>query len=208
MFIHGKVKVLGQRKTRHAALILNGFNEGTPLEENIEKHLIEFGYSVTHLKLRDTNLQPCRSCGNCGFKTPGRCFINDDLDAVMQAVVKADLLVLYTPICFGAVSSTLKKLLDRFMLLGLPLYFKKNGRLYHPVRYAPVQFLSIGVTEEPSGQGAANFKLSVERLAENLSSPCEIVTLKPDDTLKRIQITPALTKLQEEFEKNSRRFWQ
>src|SRR5450756_588908 len=101
-------------------VILNGFDADNLFEKHLESWFEGKKASVTSLKLRELKLGPCRSCGSCGTRTPGKCVLKDGIEDVMKTVVTADVMILLSPVHFGGYSATLKKVLDRFMLLGLP----------------------------------------------------------------------------------------
>jgi len=77
--------------------------------------------SVPHqlqlLSLPDLDLRHCRACYRCLFKEQ-RCYIRDDLQFVLEAIAKADGLILAVPTYFLGAHSSLKLLLDR----GLAFY--------------------------------------------------------------------------------------
>lgn len=122
-------------------------------------------------KLREMKILPCRSCGACGLKTPGKCVISDEMHDVLKAIAAGSMLVMLTDIKFGGYSSQLKKAVDRFMVLGLPLYVVKQGNLLHPMRYGPIPLVVAGVSPENRQGQEESFKLLVARNALNMHSP-------------------------------------
>lgn len=58
------------------------------------------------------NIGPCIACDGC-YKT-GRCIVKDDFQQVYDTVLDTDVLVIATPIYFGAVSAQVKVFIDRF----------------------------------------------------------------------------------------------
>lgn len=77
--------------------------------------------SVPHelnlLRLQDFKILPCRGCYQCLFKTEG-CVLDDDLSAVLKALVAADALIVSAPTYFLGLNATVKCFLDR----GLSFY--------------------------------------------------------------------------------------
>ncbi|HOY65786.1 MAG TPA: flavodoxin family protein [Candidatus Ozemobacteraceae bacterium] len=55
---------------------------------------------------------PCQACGYC--RTHDRCVINDDLTPVLLDIMKADGIVIGSPVYFFQVSAQTKALIDRF----------------------------------------------------------------------------------------------
>ena len=54
---------------------------------------------------------PCVACDGC--HKDGRCVVKDDFQAVYEQIVDCDVIVLATPVYFGAVSGQVKPLIDR-----------------------------------------------------------------------------------------------
>ncbi|MCL1985292.1 MAG: flavodoxin family protein [Betaproteobacteria bacterium] len=58
----------------------------------------------------------CRGCGHC-FKHQGVCVQKDDMPPILDALRKADALVLASPVYFFGVTAQLKLAIDRFYAL-------------------------------------------------------------------------------------------
>jgi multimeric flavodoxin WrbA len=69
------------------------------------------GAEVTVFALGDLKVAPCRACDVC-HKT-GKCSIRDDFDAILEAMVEADAVVLASPNYIFSVSAQMKALFDR-----------------------------------------------------------------------------------------------
>lgn len=119
-------------------------------------------------KLKDMNIKPCRSCGGCGYKSPGKCIIDDDIHELMRAFARCSVLIFLTPIRFGGYSSLLKKAVDKMMPMGTPFYEVKNGHLLHPMRYGHKLLLGIGLAEKEIEGQEKNFRLLIDRNALNM----------------------------------------
>ncbi len=152
------------------AAILDGTENSGPIEASLKKVLAERGIEFRYFKLKDMRVLPCRSCGACGLKSPGRCVISDDMHEVMRAIAGSSLYVVVSPIRFGGYSSTLKKAIDRTMSLGMPFYVVKDGHLLHPMRYGDKALLGIGLAEKNRSEQEANFRTLVSRNALNMQS--------------------------------------
>lgn len=168
-------------------VILDGFDYehaiGNTLISQLEKENATFSY----FKLKEMNILPCRSCGSCGFKTPGECVFKDDMPTILRAVAKSSVLILLTPIRFGGYSSQLKKAMDRCMVVGLPLYFVKDGHMLHPMRYGQKSLLAIGLSEADIQGQEENFKTLVSRNGLNMQFPYNTLIFKPADQPSTIQ---------------------
>jgi multimeric flavodoxin WrbA len=142
---------------------------------------------LSYFKLSDMNVVPCRSCGSCSHKTPGECVFKDDIKVIFHELVKSNVVVMLTPIRFGGFSSHLKKVVDKFMLLGLPLYMVKKGHLLHPPRYDKKDLVVIGVKEKEVEGQVESFKTLAENIGLNLQYPYKTVILDKNDKVDDIK---------------------
>ena len=59
------------------------------------------------------NINPCRACYACWFKTSGKCVQKDDATEVMEKIRQADLVIWSIPLYAYGVPSHCKALMDR-----------------------------------------------------------------------------------------------
>ncbi|SET16948.1 NADPH-dependent FMN reductase [Natronincola peptidivorans] len=170
-----------------SVVVLDGMSEKNCIEEKLRLILDEEVDSVSYFNLKDMNIMPCRCCETCNYKTPGRCIIKDDMTEVLKAIARCNMLVWVTPITFGGYSSQLKKAMDRLVVMGLPLFFVKDGHLLHPMRYYKTSLLGIGWIENHSQTQEENFKTLVERNALNMQSPHKSLVFTSADEIKTIE---------------------
>lgn len=69
------------------------------------------GNDVEKISLVDKNIQFCKGCLGC--QKLGRCVINDDVNDIMDKVLKAEVVVWATPIYYYEMSGQMKTLIDR-----------------------------------------------------------------------------------------------
>jgi len=79
-----------------------------------EKHEVEL-YTLNKM-----NLKFCTGCWSCWWKTPGKCAIKDDADTIFKSCIDSDFLIFASPLKAGFISSELKKITDRLIVLLLP----------------------------------------------------------------------------------------
>lgn len=169
-------------------VILDGFDRPSPVAEQISallrSRLRQAGKRHEIFPLTRMDLKICRSCGACGYKSPGKCVVNDHLHGILRAVAPSQVLVFLSPIRFGGYSYPLKKTTEKFMTLGMPYYSVPGGRLMHALRYDAKSLLTIGVTEaEEAGQEEC-FRLLGRRNARNLQSRHhQTVIVRPADSV-------------------------
>ena len=83
------------------------------------------------------NIQPCRGCFACWKATPGSCVIRDDMAAVIQKLLWADVILLSFPLYYFSVPGSLKNLIDRQLPMVLPFMEDRSdgvGSGGHPAR--------------------------------------------------------------------------
>ena len=75
--------------------------------EEIEKE----GVDTELIRLAEKDIQPCDGCRSC--KQTGKCRIQDDFPKIHAEMLKADGILLATPVYFGSASPQIKALIDR-----------------------------------------------------------------------------------------------
>ena len=169
-------------------VILDGTQIENCVEDNLKIVLSKEYEKNDYFKLSGMNILPCRACGSCGYKTPGKCIINDEMGTILKAVAQCDVLIFFTEIKFGGYSSNLKKAVDRLAVLGIPLYFVKNGYLLHPGRYPGKKLLGIGLIEKDSPKEEENFRTLVARNSLNTQYPHKTLIFKlSEDAVKVVK---------------------
>lgn len=102
---------------------------GSPRKKSNTDGLLKEALAVTggeFIKLTDYLVEPCRSCWGC-LKS-GNCTIDDDMTRkLIPMLLKADALVLGTPVYFNNVSAQLKAFMDRTWCVKGKLRNKVGG---------------------------------------------------------------------------------
>jgi len=167
-----------------STVFLDGYENESRIANKLIDRLKDKKVSYDYFRMKDYNILPCRSCGSCGVKTPGRCVLKDDFSIIMKSVARCRNIVLLTPIRFGGYSATLKKIIDRFMLIGKPLYIVKEGHLLHPMRYGIKRLVGIGGMDNKSIEQQKCFELLLERNAINMQ--LDLKTLIHNEAIMRL----------------------
>ena len=127
---------------------------------------------------RTVDVIPCTGCASCGLRTPGACSVKDDMQDIFRKMVASDVLVLATPVRFGSYCAELKKVVDRFQPLMVPIYVLRDGEMHFQGRYDLPPLLGVGLVRDGLGpDGAAGaaaaaeeadaFRFLIGRLAVN-----------------------------------------
>ena len=83
------------------------------LAEAFAKGATEGQHHVEIVSVRDYKVNPCLGCNAC-FNTDGVCAQKDDMAAIYEKMIQADMLVIASPVYFYGISSQLKAVIDRF----------------------------------------------------------------------------------------------
>lgn len=123
-------------------LIINGSPKGK--RSNTYRLTCAFAEGVRQenpeAEIRETEvvrkeIRPCLGCFACWNKTPGKCCMTDDMSAVLEDMLWADLVVWSFPLYYFSVPGPLKNLMDRQLPLVLPFMAEGTESGGHPSRY-------------------------------------------------------------------------
>lgn len=93
---------------------------------------------VHQLNLSAMNISPCKGCFACWDKTPGQCYIKDDMPDVIAEILWADTVLWSFPLYYFTVPGLLKNMIDRQLPTVLPFMTERKdgcGSGSHPARY-------------------------------------------------------------------------
>jgi len=137
------------------ALVLTALRADAEHGERAQSALLDVlsrrGYEVETVDCLAAEVIPCTGCGSCGMRTPGACVVKDDMQGIFRALVASDLLVLATPVRFGSYCAQLKKVVDRFQPLMVPIYTVRDDEMHFRGRYDLPALLGVGLVREPEG---------------------------------------------------------
>lgn len=108
----------------NTSLILNPFLEG----------MKEAGAEVELFYTRKLKINPCTGEVNCWFKSPGKCYQNDDMNILYPKIDEADVIVFATPVYVDGVTGPMKNLIDRMLPRVQPFFGIRDGHCRHQVR--------------------------------------------------------------------------
>ena len=85
----------------------------------------EAGHQTEKIFLRERDIRYCTGCGVCN--TTHACVQQDDMGAILDKMVKADVIVLATPVYFYSMDAQLKTLIDR----TVPRYTEMQNKEFY-----------------------------------------------------------------------------
>ena len=106
------------------------------LADKFMEGALQAGHEVEKISLIGKDIRFCRGCLAC--QKLGKCVIQDDVDAIMQKVLHADVIVWATPIYYFEMSGQMKVLIDRMNALYTLDY-----------QFRDVYMLTVAAEEEP-----------------------------------------------------------
>ena len=90
---------------------------------------------IEALSVSTLDIKPCLGCFSCWSKTPGECCIRDDMQAVIEKILWADIVVWSFPLYYFGLPGQLKNLIDRQLPMSLPFMSAETESGGHPSRY-------------------------------------------------------------------------
>jgi multimeric flavodoxin WrbA len=176
---------------RMEILLLNGSPSGVVLMESslekISQTLKVGGHSISQVVLRDLKVKHCVGCWNCWVKTPGECVHRDDVESVLRQILKADLLLLASPLIMGYPSAILKQFMDRMIPLVHPYIVLDHGECHHQARYGayPKMGLLLEKETDTDEEDIEIVRDLFERVARNMKTTLQF-TYTTDEDLQEV----------------------
>ncbi len=107
-------------------LIINGSPRKEGVDATIAKVIAErmkgYGYESETVVLNDLDIRGCQACECC--KRTGRCVQKDDMIPLYDKIRSSDMLILCSPIYYGAETGQMKTFIDRFYAMVI----EKDGQ--------------------------------------------------------------------------------
>lgn len=93
--------------------------------DEFAKGAAEAGHMVEKIFINDRHINYCRGCGVCN--TTHKCVQKDDMAEILDKMVKADVIVMATPVYFYSMNGQMKTLIDR----TVPRYEEISGKDFY-----------------------------------------------------------------------------
>lgn len=105
--------------------------------ESFLKGAKDAGGDVENVILAGKNIKGCTGCFGCWVRTPGKCFIKDDMEKLLEKAVTSDIVIFATPLYVDNVTGLMKNFMDRLIPMIEPYFAKdEHGETRHVLRNA------------------------------------------------------------------------
>ncbi len=91
--------------------------------------------AVETLHVAKLDIKPCLGCFSCWSKTPGTCCLHDDMQAIIEKILWADVIIWSFPLYYFGLPGPLKNLIDRQLPMSLPFMSVEAQSGGHPSRH-------------------------------------------------------------------------
>ena len=91
--------------------------------------------AVETLHVAKLDIKPCLGCFSCWSTTPGTCCLHDDMQAIIEKILWADVIIWSFPLYSFGLPGPLKNLIDRQLPMSLPFMSVEAQSGGHPSRY-------------------------------------------------------------------------
>ncbi|MFA9388521.1 MAG: flavodoxin family protein [Prolixibacteraceae bacterium] len=133
------------------------------------------GHQVKVLIAHKKKINYCTGCWTCWWKTPGECIHKDDMAEFYKSYLQSDLVLHFSPLEMGFISSLLKTVNDRTIPLVHPYMALVNGECHHQKRYEKYPQMGLIVDQKDADEVDLQITKDLyERLALNLKTELKI----------------------------------
>lgn len=106
----------------------------------------ENGHEVFRFDTARSDVKNCMACQSCAMGSKP-CIHKDDFVELRENILNSDVIVFVTPIYYFGMTSTLKKVIDRFYSIDTQLKNKQNKAVLISVQHSPVDVVKESLNQ-------------------------------------------------------------
>lgn len=106
----------------------------------------ENGHEVFRFDTARSDVKNCMACQSCAMGSKP-CIHKDDFVELRENILNSDVIVFVTPIYYFGMTSTLKKVIDRFYSIDPQLKNKQNKAVLISVQHSPVEVVKESLNQ-------------------------------------------------------------
>lgn len=130
-------------------------------------------------------VEDCRGCFECWFRTPGLCSLEDKGREVARRIVKSQKVIIITEIIYGGYSPEVKRYLERIISIMSPLFTVRDGVVHNQSRYGKYpEFIFLGYGDDINEEEKNCFRNLTKATASNFNTNNNYKTIIVDDINK------------------------
>jgi multimeric flavodoxin WrbA len=164
------------------------------------------GAEVDNVLLSTKKIGGCIGCFTCWVKTPGKCVFKDDMEALMEKAISADVVIFATPLYVDNVTGLMKNFMDRLIPMIEPYFAKdEHGESRHVLRYTnKPKIIGLSNCGFPEQSQFAVLRVLFARMARNMHTDLIGEIYRGEGEFLRlndVRLKPVIDKYKELLEK-------
>ena len=107
----------------------------------------ENGHEIFTFDSAHSDVKNCIACQSCAMGSKP-CIYKDDFVELKENILNSDVIVFVTPIYYFGMTSTIKKVIDRFYSIDSKLREKQNKAILISVQHSPVEAVKEALNQQ------------------------------------------------------------
>lgn len=154
---------------------------GALIGQDVYEKLKDSGFEARFFDLQGMRIEPCYGCGGCTYQTFGKCIVRDDADKVIPTMLRSKVYLFVCPVQFGGMSFTMKRMVDKFALVGDRYYYMNKGQIVKGRKRDGKHLHVVGYSGDPTGESAQCF-LGLVKETQDLAVMTGMARVLPPQT--------------------------